>query len=137
KAAVVDPLEAVARDLPPRLAHRGDDIGIALDRRRDREHGDGQPPLGEDPPQPPESGARTVLEHRLDIHVAPARPRLRPEHVGQECFRRGIAVEDAVLAALLVVDDELYGDARSARPARIGRHPAIADEVAGITRTGW
>jgi hypothetical protein len=42
-------------------------------------------------------------------------------------------MEDAVFAALFVVEDELHGDARTARP--IGCHglAAVADEVARIT----
>ena len=44
----------------------------------------------------------------------------------------GIAVQDVVLAALLVVEHELHGDPRAARPFRVGRIAAVADEVAGI-----
>ena len=41
-------------------------------------------------------------------------------------------MQDIALATFLVVDDELNGDACAARPARIGRRAAVADEVAGI-----
>jgi hypothetical protein len=40
--------------------------------------------------------------------------------------------EDAVLAALLVVQHDLHGDRRAARPTRIGRVAAVADHVARV-----
>ena len=52
--------------------HRGDDFRIALQRHRDAEHGRAEVSIGKDPPQPPEAGARTIFEHRLDIGVTPA-----------------------------------------------------------------
>src|SRR3712207_8646509 len=42
-------------------------------------------------------------------------------------------MKDRVLAALLVIEHELYGDAGAARPIGIGRVPAIADHVARIS----
>ena len=42
-------------------------------------------------------------------------------------------MQDVVLAALLEIHHELHGDARIARPARIGRSAAIAAEITGIT----
>ena len=42
-------------------------------------------------------------------------------------------MQDVALAALLVVDDELNGDAGAARPARVRRVAAVADEIARIT----
>ena len=54
----------------------------------------------------------------------------RPDHVGEKGFGAAIAVEDAVLGAFLVVDDELDRDARTAGPAGIGRRRTIADEIA-------
>ena len=41
-------------------------------------------------------------------------------------------MEDVVLAALLVVDDELHRDARAVRPVGERRRPAVADHVARI-----
>ena len=114
--AVVDPLEAVGGDLPVRLLHRGDRLAIARHRGRDRIDGDRNRALGEQPTQPPEAGARAVFVDRLHVHVAHARPGRGADDLRQERLRGGVAVQDVVLAALLVVDDELHGDAR-ARPA--------------------
>ena len=41
-------------------------------------------------------------------------------------------MEDAVLAALLVVDDELHGDALPRGPAGIRPVPAVAHHVPGV-----
>ena len=54
------------------------------------------------------------------------------EHIGQEGFRGGIAVQDIVLAALLEIDHELHRDPRAIGPLRIGRVAAIAAEIPGI-----
>ena len=129
---VVDPFEAVARDLPARLAHGRDRVRIARQRGRDAEHRHRHVAFREQSPQPPEARARAVFVHRLHVHVPLARPGLRAEHVGEKRFRRGVAMQDVALAAFLVIDDELHGDARAARPARVGRVAAVADEVAGV-----
>ena len=42
-------------------------------------------------------------------------------------------MQDAVLAAFLVVDDELHGDMRAARPFRVGRVGAVAAHVSFVT----
>ena len=41
-------------------------------------------------------------------------------------------MQDVVLAAFLVVDDELHGDARAARPVGVRRRAPVADHVARI-----
>jgi hypothetical protein len=65
--------------------------------------------------------------------VALSRPWLRAEHIRQEGFRGGIAVQDIVLAALFEIDHELHRDPRAARPLRMGRVAAVAAEIAGIS----
>ena len=129
---VVDPFQAVAGDFPARLLHRGDRLGVALKRGRDAEDGDRQIALGEHAPQAPEAGAGAVFVDRLHAHVPLPRPGRRADDLGQEAFGSSVPVEDVVLAPLLVVDDELDADARSVRPARVGRIAAVADEIAGI-----
>src|SRR5271163_3194839 len=57
---------------------------------------------------------------------------LRVDDLRQEYFRRGIAVEHAILRTLLEVQDELQRNARIARPAWMRRIPAIACKVARI-----
>ena len=95
----------------------------------------GMLPRGEQPPQPPEPGARAILEHQLHVHVTLPGPGRRAEHVGEEGLGGLVAVQDRVLAAFLEIDHELHGDARAAGPARIGRRAAIAGEVARIMET--
>ena len=133
---VVDPFEAVGGDLPAGLAHGGDDLRIALKRARHAEHGDRNIARGEQPPQPPEAGARAVFEHQFHVHVALAAPGLRrrgrrrekPPRPRSPCRMR-------VLAALLEIDHELQRHAGAARPARIGRIAAVTGEIARII--GW
>ena len=132
KLLVIDPLQAVAGDVPVGLAHGRDDFRIARECGGYPEYGHRHVPRGEQAPEPPEAGARAVLEHRLDVHVALAGPRRRAEHVRQEGFGGLVAVQDRILAAFFEVHHELHGDAGLARPAWIGRRAAIASEVARV-----
>ena len=94
--------------------------------------------MREGAPQPPEAGAGAVFVNRLHVHVPLAGPGCSADDLRQECLRGRIAVQDAVLAALLVVDHELHGDARLPRPARIGWGPAVTDEGrAGREGVSW
>src|SRR5690606_17308818 len=133
---VLDPLQAVARDLPAGLLHGADLGGRAGKRGRDAVDGDRDPGLGEDAVKPPETGAGAVFVDRLHVPVTLARPLRGADDLGEEGLGGLIAVEDAVLAALLVVDDELHRDPGAVRPARIGRRRAIAMHVAGISVHG-
>ena len=132
---VVDPFQAMAGDVPAGLAHGGDDLRIALKRGRHAENGDWNIARGEQPPQPPEAGARAVFEHGFHVHVALAGPGLGAEHVGEKSLGGVVAVQDAVLAALLEIDHELQRHASAARPARIGRIAAVTGEIARVI--GW
>ena len=132
RVAIVDPLVAVGRDLPARLVHRRDRLGIARHRGRDRVDGHRNRPLGEHAMQAPEAGARAVFVDRLHVHVAHAGPGRGADDLRQERLRGGVAVQDVVLAALLVVDDELHRDARLVRPVGEGRRAPVADHVARI-----
>src|SRR5688572_12785138 len=82
--------------------------------------------------EPLETGTGTILVDRFHVHVALARPGLGADDLGEKGFRCSIAVEDIVLAALLVIDDELHGDIGALRPVRIGSGAAIALEIAGV-----
>ena len=135
-AVVVDPAVAVARDLPARLDHRGDRVRVALERHRDAEDGDRDAALGEEAVQPPEADPAAVLVHRLDRQVALALPRQREAELRQQALGGRVAVEDRVLGALFVVDDELDRDAGVVRPGGIGRIPPVADHVPRVRRGG-
>ena len=133
---VLDPFQAMAGDVPAGLLHGGDHVRVSLQRHGDAEHGHRQIALGEHPPQPPEAGARAIFEHRFDIGMALAGPGLRAQYVGQERFRRAIAVENIVLAAFLEIHHELDRDPRFAGPFGIGRVAPVASEVARVGRRG-
>ena len=131
---VVDPAPAVARDLPIRLAHRGHRLRVALERHRDPVHGDRHPHRHEDPVQAPEPGPAAVLVDGLHVHVAAAGKRSGAHDLGQERFRRGVPVEDAVLRPLFVIDDELHRDSGIVRPPRVRWIAAVASQVARVGR---
>ena len=132
RIAIVDPFQTVGGDLPPRLVHGGDRFAIARHRGRDRIDGDGHGALGEHAVQPPEAGARAVFVDRLHVHVPHARPGRCADDFRQEGFRRRVAVQDVVLAAFLVIDDELHRHARVCpasrrRAASVRSRPCRAD----------
>ena len=127
---VVDPAIAVAGDLPAGGEHGLHRGGIGLHRLGHAEHGQRQAALGEDAMQAPETGAAAVFVQAFHRHRAHAAVALRADHLRQEGFRTAVAVQHAVLAAFLVVDDALHGDLRAMRPARVRRGGAIADQVA-------
>ena len=129
---VVDPFQAMRGDFPAGVLHRGDRIGVARHGGRDGEDGDGNCARREQPVQPPKTGARAIFVDRLHVHVALPRPRLRADDLREEGFRRRVAMQDVVLAAFLVIDDELQRDARPARPIGVRRMGAVADHVARI-----
>ena len=54
------------------------------------------------------------------------------DDVRQELLGAAVAVQDVVFAALFKVEYELQGNARPARPARVGRTSGVARHVAGI-----
>ena len=132
RIAVVDPFETVGRDLPSRLVHGGDSFAVARHGGRDRVDGDGHGAPGEHPVQSPEAGARAVFVDRLHVHVPHARPGRCADDFRQEGFRCCVAVQDVVLAAFLVIDDELHRHARVAGPVGEWRRAPIADHIARI-----
>src|SRR4029078_4893567 len=105
-------------------------------RRGDAEYGRLDPPLAEHPPQPPETGPRSVFVDRLHVHVTHAGPGLCADDLGQKRLRGGVPMEDVVLAAFLVVDDELHREACTTWPARVGWNAAVADHVARVAGGG-
>ena len=130
--AIVDPLVAMRGDFPARLVHGRDRLRMARHGGGDGIDGDRNLALREHAMQAPEAGARAIFVDRFHVHVALARPGRGADDLGQEGLGGGVAVQDVVLAAFLVVDDELQGHARAARPVRERRIAAIADHVARI-----
>ena len=132
RVAIVDPFQPMGGDFPPRLVHRRNRFDIARHGGCDRVDGHRNRALGEHAVQSPEPGARAVFVERLHVHVTHARPRRRADDFRQESFGRRVAVQDVVLAALLVIDDELHGDARPVWPVGERGVTPVADHVARI-----
>ena len=129
---VFDPFQTVTGDFPtgpPHRIHRG---GIAGQRGRHPEHRDRHVARGEHVPQAPKPGARAVFVNRFHVHVPLAGPGRRAYDLRQEGFRRSIAVQDIVLAAFFVIDDELHGDPSVVGPVGAGRIASVAGKVAWI-----
>jgi hypothetical protein len=124
----------VIDDVAPVPGHGLGGPGIALQGHADGIDRQRHLPLGEDAHQPPEADPRAVLVGRLDAEVARAAARGGEEEIGQARLRRVVVVQDRALAALLVVEHEVHGEARATRPARVGRAIGVADEIAGIAR---
>ncbi len=119
-------------DFPAGLVHGSDRLGMTRHGGRDRIDGDRHPAADEHAMEPPEAGARAIFVDRFHVHVPLAGPSLRTDNLGEERLGGRIAMQDAVLPALLVIDHELDGDARAARPIGVGRLAAIADKITWI-----
>ncbi|MNK69774.1 hypothetical protein D3C87_891700 [compost metagenome] len=132
KILVFQPAVTVAGDFPSRFLHRRNGFGVAGHGGRHAINGGGDAETGEHAPQPPEAGARAIFIDRFHVQVALTRPGLRTDDFRQQRFRRLVIIENAALAALLVIDDELHGDARTARPFRIGNIAAVAHQITGV-----
>ncbi len=116
---VLDPFQPVGGDLPARGLHARHLLRVARERGGDAVDGERDAHFGEQPVQPPEPGARAVFIDRFHVPVPLAGPHPRAVDIGQEGLGGGIAMQDVVLAALFVIDDELNGDARAIRPLRL------------------
>ena len=102
---------------------------VAFERRGDAEdaHLDGE--FLEDAQHPPDADARAVFERRFDQRIALARHRRKADIV-EHALRSLVAVEDIGLAAAFIVEVEIDGDARPARPLGVRRVGAMADIIA-------
>jgi len=83
--------------------------------------------------QPPETGPRAVFIDRFHVPVALTGPGSSAYNFGQEGFRGRVAMQDIVLAALFVIQNELNSDPGTIWPFRIRRVSAIALHVARIS----
>ena len=109
--------------------------GIALHRHRDAEDRERRLVALKELEDAPDAGARAVLVERFHRHVPHALERLGADDLGQERFRRLVAVQDRVLAAFLVIEHELQREARAARPFRLRRARPIAREVTRVAQS--
>src|SRR5258708_1812230 len=136
---IIDPAPAMAGDLVAESGHGRHGLRIARHRHAHRKNRQRQLPLFEQAQQPPKAGSAAVLIERLHAHVACADEGLRTDDLRQECLRGRVAVQHAVLRALLIIEHELQRYAGPARPARMRRIAPVSDQIAriaGIERVG-
>ena len=132
-AVIVDPAIAVGADLVAVLQHFFGDVRMPFQRHGDGEDGEREMPLAKQVEDTPDSGAGAVFVDRLHRHVARALERRGADNLGQEGLGGRIAVQDAVFAALLVVQHELDGDPCTAQPMHRRRRAPVADQVAVVS----
>ena len=130
---VLDPFEAVRGDFPTGFDHRRDLGGRALQGGGDAIDRDRHVLFRQQPVQAPEAGARAVFVDGFHVPVALAWPLRGADDFRQEGFRCRVAMQHAVLAAFLVVQDELYGDARFARPLCGRRGLSVSVHVTAVS----
>ena len=128
---VVEPAQAMRGDLVPGLEERGAGLRIALQRERNAEYRQRQLAALEFAQDAPYASARSVLVDRLHAHVA-GREAFRADDFRKKPLGSGVAVENAVLGAFLVVEDELNRDPCAAGPRGRRGHATVADEIARV-----
>lgn len=121
----------MAGDLVTARLERRERFGVAGQRAGHAEDGQRQFALIEHPQHAPQPGARAVLVERLHAHVS-VREGLRANDFREERLGGLVTVEDVVLTALLVVEDELHRDVGAVGPLRMGRVSPVPHHVARI-----
>ncbi len=122
----------IVRHLVAEFDHRARRLGMALERHRDGKDGHRNAALLEEAHEAPEAGPAAVFVDRLHAHMAPPDKGRSADDLGQEGLGSRVAVEDGVLAAFLVIDDDLQGEPSTRRPLRRRRMPTVAHHVARI-----
>src|SRR5713226_1050296 len=128
---VLDPPPAVRTDVEPGFADGGGHRRVPLERQRAAEDGQRQPALPEEAQDAPEAHTAAVLEQAFGGEVTALDAVVGGPGLGQRGLGEAVVV-DVILGAFFVVDHEVHGDPRLARPARVGRIAAVADEVSRI-----
>src|SRR5215469_5153646 len=131
-AVIVEPAPPVIDDVAALTRHRLGGLRVTLERHADGIDRRDHLSLGENAHQTPETDTTTVFVGRLHIEIARALKWGRHEKVGQARLGDLVAVQHAALATLLIVDDEIEGEARATGPTRVRRLVGIADEIARI-----
>ena len=128
---ITDPAQAMRRDLVTQIEVCRHRLGVPLQRARDPEYRQRQIALLEDTQHAPKSRARAVFEEALHAHVAHRKCGCADD-LREEGFGRRISVENTILGAFLMIEDELQRDPRPVGPARMRRTAAVAAQVARI-----
>ena len=120
-------------DLPAGGIHGRDMVRRTCQRRGDTVDRHRYAGLGKHAVQAPEACAGAIFVDRLHVPVALAGPGSSSNHFRQEGLRGRIAMQDAVLAAFFVVDDELHGDMGATRPFRVRRIGSVTAHIPYVT----
>src|SRR4051812_45441726 len=131
-AVIVEPAPPVIDDVAALTRHRLGGVRVALERHADGVDRRDHLPLGEDPHETPEADTTAIFVSRLHIKIARALEWGRHEKVRQARLADLVAVQHAALATLLIVVDEIEGEARPTGPTRVRRLVGITDEIARI-----
>ena len=131
-AVIIEPAPPVIDDIAALTRHRLGGLRVAFERRADGIDRRDHLPLGEDAHETPEADTTAVFVGRLHIEIARALKWRRHDKVGEARLGDLVAVQYAALSALLLVDDEIEGEARPTGPTRVRRLVSIADEIARI-----
>mmetsp|Transcript_16133 Transcript_16133/g.40685 ORF Transcript_16133/g.40685 Transcript_16133/m.40685 type:complete len:322 (-) Transcript_16133:24-989(-) len=129
---IVPPPVAVRGNLPTRLHHCCPRLGVPLQSKGTRIHCARHVSLREQPVEPPEASARTVLVERFHVGMPHPLVGSDTDDLAEEVLRLAVPVEHAVLRALLVVDDELHREARVPRPPGVRWSLSIPHKVPGV-----
>ena len=132
---VMDPAPAMACNLVALFDTGLGELRMPLHRHRHREHGQRQAATFELAQDAPAADAGAIFVDRLHTEVAIGITR-GADDLGQELLRTAVAMQDAILAALLNIQHELHGDAGISRPACLGWIAAVADQIAWIRGIG-
>ncbi len=119
----------------PELPECGGHFGRSLQGGRHAEHGQWQAALFEFAQQAPHARPRAVFVNAFHADVARGKGR-GVEHFREKLLRTCIAMQHAVLATLLIVQNKLHRDARATGPTRMRHIAAIASEITGIRGGG-
>src|SRR5690554_2551521 len=131
---VVNPAVAVTGNLVTQLLEGMRHLGVTLQRHGHTKDRQRQAPTLKFTQNAPHTGTGAILIDGLHAQVAVGISS-RSDDLGEELLGAGITMQHAVLAALFVVEDKLYGYFRASRPVGMGRGTAVADKITGVIRT--
>ena len=128
---IADPAPAVAGNLVTHALECRAHLRATFERHANAEHRQRQRAPFKLTQDAPHARARAVFVNAFHAQM-PRRKCRRVEHLRQKLLAAGVAMQHAVLAALFVVEHELHGHARVARPLRMGRVCAVAGEITRV-----
>ena len=132
---VVNPAVAMASDLMTQAHEFLCQLGMTLQRHAHPKHGHGQATLLKLVQNPPDTGTRAVFVNGFHGQVT-VRVSGRTNNFGQELLGARVTVQDAILAAFLIIQDKLHRNARPIRPLCMGHVFTVTDQVTRVLTQG-